>query len=94
MWNKNELMGVASLCATITVAADEVYAALSQIPHAIHITEVKPPRIGSVLIRLSLKLVAIERLPRDETELQADVRCILVALAALHSRGFVHHDVR
>jgi hypothetical protein len=80
---------------TRTVAAEAVYVAVSQIPHAIRIAEVKPPRFGGDgMTRLKLEPVAIERLPRDETELQAAVRCVLVALAAFHSRGFVHHDVR
>ena len=79
---------------THTVASVDVYAAVATIPHAIRITEVKRARIDSKLSRLHLEPVALERKPRDERELQDAVRCVLGALAAFHSRGFVHHDVR
>ena len=79
---------------TRTVASVDVYAAVAQVPHAIRITDVKRARNSSGLSRLHLEPVALERKPRDERELQEAVRCVLRALSAFHSRGFVHHDVR
>jgi hypothetical protein len=42
----------------------------------------------------SLQPVGDPRLPADVTELRSAVRCVLRALSALHSAGFVHRDVR
>jgi hypothetical protein len=79
---------------TTTAASDAVYAALLQIPCATRVTDVQRSSFSVGLTRLRLQPVAVERKPRDESELRAAVQCVLRALEAFHARGFVHHDVR
>lgn len=51
-------------------------------------------RVDGVLSKLIVRPVGIARLPRSDDELRSALDCVLRALEGLHSRGFVHRDVR
>lgn len=81
-------------CAVL--APSGVYDCLADgaIPCAVRVLSVKPPTKTQLFACLKLEPVALEVKPRDEAELRRALTCVLMALAALHARGFVHRDVR
>ena len=79
-------------------APDAVYACLSgaqRIPSAVSVEVLRPQRPRSDgLVELRIEPVCLEVTPSSESELRNAIRAVLRALDALHTRGFVHRDIR
>jgi len=79
-------------------APDAVYACLgwgpdaAQLPCAVTVARYKKRRDG--LVALDIQPVCMQSLPDTEADLRDAIRSICRAMAAFHSRGFAHRDLR
>jgi hypothetical protein len=79
-------------------APPAVYACLgwgpgaSQLPCAVTVTRYKERKDG--LVALDIQPVCMQALPDTEADLRDAIRSICRAMAAFHSRGFAHRDLR
>jgi len=64
----------------------------TQLPCAITVTRYKKRKDG--LVALNIQPVCMQTLPGTEVDLRDAIRCICRAMAAFHSRGFAHRDLR
>jgi len=67
----------------------------AKVPHVIECMEISPPsQDDDIYIRLKLKPCGIVFVPTSFNELLTALKCILLALEAIHRLGYVHRDVR
>lgn len=70
----------------------QVYDAVRDVHGIVHAKE--SPHVSNGEYVVDLTPLAYHKMPKDEEELRAAVKVVLVALKELHSRGFVHRDIR